>query len=313
MGFNFTIAALADTRLEDLAGLGIRTTGATTSGDLALEEGAPYVGVRDGQLVFACASPELLDEVQQVSRELDARAVVAVFGSTADVHVLWMRDGEREHERVLNAGDVMDSLGEPWPEEEAAFAQEQFESDAVAETFARLTGVQVLDEQWLAGTFHELDWPFSSDSDPHEGEHTGAAGPVDQDFIEVDRGLLQGLAALQRAGLAVMVLLGLGVLAEIGFLVLAVTRDESFGVPLPHLVFGVLALMTVLLGRLDAGRLMWTAASAGVLLFSIVVTGIARDHHVAVLSAYAVYLAVVIGALLWHAQRVKAVRRQLPR
>ncbi len=48
--------------------------------------------------------------------------------------------------------------------------------------------------------------------------------------------MLDAMAVVQRAGAVVMGLLGLAVVAELVFTVLAVARDESFGVPLPHLV-----------------------------------------------------------------------------
>ncbi len=88
--------------------------------------------------------------------------MTVVFASTADVHVLWIGEGERERMLVMENGEVVDTVGAPWPEEEAAFADEEFEADALAVTFARLTGVELLDERWLEGTFHELDcgsWP----------------------------------------------------------------------------------------------------------------------------------------------------------
>src|SRR3954451_22417868 len=110
MGFNFAVGALADTSLEDLAALGITPTGSTTSGDLAIEEGTPHVAVRDGQLLFASLGPELLDLVQELAKERGTRAVAAVFGSTADVHVLWMGDGERERLRVTEYGEVVDTV-----------------------------------------------------------------------------------------------------------------------------------------------------------------------------------------------------------
>ncbi|WP_067431761.1 hypothetical protein [Nocardioides jensenii] len=309
MGFNFAIGSLADTSLDDLAVLGITPTGATTSGDLALDEGAPHVAVRDGQLVFACLGPELLDLVQEVAKARGVRGVTVVFASTADVHVLWIGEGERERMLVMENGEVVDTVGAPWPEEEAAFADEEFEADALAVTFARLTGVELLDERWLEGTFHELDCGSLADNGP---EAAVDLEPGTDQTIEVDRGMLDAMAVVQRAGAVVMGLLGLAVVAELVFTVLAVARDESFGVPLPHLVFAVLALLTVVSGRLDSGRLAWTAASAGVLVVSIIATGILRDHHVVVLSAYALYLAVVIGALVWHARQVKAVRAMLP-
>lgn len=313
MGFNFAIGALADTSLEDLAALGLTPTGVTTSGDLALEEGTPHVAVRGEQLVFACLGPELLDLVQAAAAQRGGRSVVAVFGSTADVHLLWIGEGELERLRVMENGEVVDTVGAEWPEEEAAFAEATDDEDALATAFARLTGVELLDDEWMAGEFHELDWPLPHGvADDEKGEQSSPAATESAPFVEVDRGLLQALASVQRAGAIVLGLLGLALVAEAAFTVMAIARDESFGVPLPHVVFAALALMTVVSGRLDSGRLLWTAASAGVLLISIVSTGILRDHNVAVLSAYAGYLAVVIAALIWHARRVKAVRSLLP-
>lgn len=48
--------------------------------------------------------------------------MTVVFASTADVHVLWIGEGERERMLVMENGEVVDTVGAPWPEEEAAFA-----------------------------------------------------------------------------------------------------------------------------------------------------------------------------------------------
>ncbi|WP_182376773.1 hypothetical protein [Nocardioides sp. WS12] len=300
MGHDCAIAALAG-GLDDLTRLGVTTTGRTTTGDEALSEEQPHVAVHDGQLLFACADPRLVESVEAVAAELGARMAGVVLGSTSDFYLLHLREGDRVRERLVHEGETVESSGEPWAEE-ALFDAEQFAEDGMLAVFRGVSGVG-LDEAWMNLEFYQLQWAFPGDASDEE--------PVDPDeeSADPDDSRYVPITPIARSLKLAQVALIVGIAFEVLFGVLVLTTDADFGPPVVHFLFVVLAALALFRGQMSIGAMLWTAAEAAVLLVAVVVTAIRTDDNVALLGAFAVYLVVLIGILGLHSLRLRSFER----
>ncbi|KRA32469.1 MULTISPECIES: hypothetical protein [unclassified Nocardioides] len=303
MGHDCAVAALTGIGLEDLARIGITTTGRTTTGDEALSEEQPHVAVRHGQLLFACADPRLVESVEAVAVQLGARMAGIVLGSTADFHLLHLRDGDRVRERLVHEGETVESSGEPWPEE-TALDEEQFTEDGMLAVFGRVTGVG-LDDAWMNQEFHQLQWGF-----PGDEVSPGVVEVVETDEQETaDDSRYVPVTPIATSYKLAGVALAVGLAFEALFGVLALSSDADFGPPVVHVLFAVLAAFTLFRGRMSIVSVLWTAAEAAVLLVAVVVTVVREAEDVVLLVAFAVHLVVLLGILGLHSVRLRSFER----
>lgn len=300
MGYNCSVAALAGIGFEDLAQLGITMTGRTTTGDEALSEEQPYAAARDGQLVFACGDPRLVESVEAVAAELGGRMAGVVFGSTADFYLLHLRDGDRARELLVHEGQTVESSGDAWPEE-AALDEEQFTEDGMFAVFRRVTGIGV-DDAWMNQEFHELRWEFPGDEP--------AAYEAEDAPVDVDDSRYVAISPVRTSYRVTGVALAVGIAFEVLLGVLVLTTDATFGRPTSHLIFVGLAALTLFEDRMSVWQTMWMAVVAAVM--SALMVSIAQDSdHVALLVTFAGYLVALAGIFVWHGTRLITLKRAL--